>query len=600
MVQEDQDVDRLSRERSEIVKSSRLHWFHWAVVVLSLVVTFGAWYFASTQVEEKLARQFDRDAAQFIELVSERMQKYEEGLWGGVSSLQSNGGAVSLTRWRTFAESLQLGQRYPGINGIGVIHQIKPVALGSYLAEQRRERPEFRIFPQHSRAVRLPITFIEPQGPNARAVGLDVAHETNRYMAALQARDSGMAQITGPIVLVQDNTKTPGFLFYAPFYSGLQHKTVEERRASFIGLVYAPFVFHKLIEGTLAMEKRPLRVSVRDGGQLLYDEQSFDVQQGQAEHPLSKQVELELYGRVWQFEIWPTAAFLARHESDQPILILVGGILIDGLLLCLFVLLTRANSRALQFVDRTTQALRGQTAALKQSNDELESFAYVASHDLKAPLRGISNLADWIVEDIKSGAANDVDQHVEKLQGRVRRMEDLLNGLLQYSRAGRDNAEVHDIELETELAELFALLEPPSGIRLSLSPGLPLLRTPRAPLEQVFRNLFSNALKHHDGTQGVVTVSARDLGSSYEFAVQDDGPGIPPEFHEKIFKIFQTLRRRDEVEGSGIGLSIVKRIVSSAGGGVSVDSDPGQGRGTTFRFTWPKRWLEEPELDMVG
>ena len=207
----------LAPDREQFIKAGRLHWFHWLVIALSLVLTFGAWYFTQSQVDEKVEALFQREAVQSVELISERMQKYEDALWGGVGAIQAQGGGINHTDWLTFSETLSLVVKYPGINGIGVIRSVQPEQLAGYLEEQRRLRPDYAIHPAHGENEYLPITYIEPVATNRKAIGLDMAHETNRYTAAKKARDTGTAQITGPITLVQDTQKTPGFLFYAPY-----------------------------------------------------------------------------------------------------------------------------------------------------------------------------------------------------------------------------------------------------------------------------------------------------------------------------------------------------------------------------------------------
>ena len=260
----DDRADSLAQERAAIVRSGRLHWFHWAVVLLSLGLTALAWHLSREQVDQKAADRFDQAADQVLELVAERMRKYEVGLWAGVAAIQTHGGDIDRKSWKTFADSLRIDVEYPGINGIGVIYNVLPAMLDSYLDDQRRLLPDYRIHPSHDQIDFLPITYIEPEGKNTAAIGLDIAHETNRYSAALTARDRGTAQITSPIVLVQDAEKAPGFLFYAPFYAGGDPGSLDQRRARFAGLVYAPFVFHKLIEGLLDKDKRQIRIKVRD------------------------------------------------------------------------------------------------------------------------------------------------------------------------------------------------------------------------------------------------------------------------------------------------------------------------------------------------
>ena len=236
------------------------------------------------------------------------------------------------------------------------------------------------------------------------------------------------------------------------------------------------------------------------------------------------------------------------------------------------------------------RVFRANATELIRSNEELEQFAYVASHDLKAPLRGVSNLASWIEQDLESAMTEESKEHMGLLKGRIDRMETLLDDLLAFSRVGRKVTEERTVDLSHTVPEIFRLVVPPDRFSLETVGVLPLLVTAAAPLEQVFRNLISNAVKHHDGERGTIEIEAKDLGTEYEFRIRDDGPGIPRQYQERIFGLFQTLRSRDEVEGSGMGLAIVKKIVESVDCRIGVESDPEVSRGTTFRFTWPKRW----------
>jgi signal transduction histidine kinase len=224
---------------------------------------------------------------------------------------------------------------------------------------------------------------------------------------------------------------------------------------------------------------------------------------------------------------------------------------------------------------------------LKRSNDELDNFAYGASHDLKAPLRGIRNLAEWISDDVKDTAGQDTVENLGLLQKRVERLDLLLDSLLQYSRVGRGGGRPENIDSAMLVDEIWDYLAPRSGFDVTWRGEIPVIQTNKAPLEQVLRNLIGNGLKHHDNKCGHIVVSARDLGDRVEFRVEDDGPGIPAAFHERIFQMFQTLKSRDEMEGSGMGLAIVKKSVEFHGGTIHVESAPPV-RGTAFVFTWRK------------
>jgi PAS domain S-box-containing protein len=247
--------------------------------------------------------------------------------------------------------------------------------------------------------------------------------------------------------------------------------------------------------------------------------------------------------------------------------------------------------RARRDVERKAEELARLAAALEASNRELDQFAYVASHDLKAPLRGISNLSQWIEDDLAERLTDESREHLSLLRGRVHRMEGLIDGILEYSRAGRVRGAAERVDTGALAREVVDLLAPPPQVRVEVAPEMPVIHTERLPLQQVFLNLIGNAVKHSGAAGGTVRVSARHDGGAWELAVSDEGPGIAPEFHERIWGMFQTLQPRDRVEGTGIGLSIVKKLVESRGGRAWVESS--SGAGATFRVRWPATAADE-------
>jgi signal transduction histidine kinase len=234
---------------------------------------------------------------------------------------------------------------------------------------------------------------------------------------------------------------------------------------------------------------------------------------------------------------------------------------------------------------RLFEEARGLIAALETSNRELDQFAYVASHDLKAPLRGIANLSQWIEDDLGDRLDEQTRNHLHLLRGRVLRLENLIAGILAYSRAGRDSAEQAPVDVGALVNDVWELLAPPATARLQIAAPLPQLRASRVQLQQILLNLIGNAIKYNAERPVTITLSACRNGRRWELAVADDGVGIAPEFAEKIWGLFQTLERRDKVESTGIGLSVVRKIVESHGGRAWVESE--LGRGATFKFTWP-------------
>ena len=225
---------------------------------------------------------------------------------------------------------------------------------------------------------------------------------------------------------------------------------------------------------------------------------------------------------------------------------------------------------------------------VEEANKSLDAFAYVASHDLKAPLRDITNLSTWIADDARDALPAGSRRHLDLLRDRVTRMERLLDDLLAYSRAGRIRSKPEDVTAAALIEEAVALAGPRDGFEIRVAGADRSLTTPRTPLVQVLRNLVDNALKHHDRPRGVVSIDVADApGGMCRFVVADDGPGIPAAFHERVFQPFQTLRPRDQVEGSGMGLAIVKKLIESHGGRIAIEAHDGPG--ARLAFTWPRR-----------
>ncbi|MGJ8564509.1 MAG: CHASE domain-containing protein [Alphaproteobacteria bacterium] len=699
------DLQEIMEEKKRIEIGGQFRWFHWLILSASFILTLAAWYIAKSQNDEQIKAQFERESSQAIDLVSERMKKYEDTLASAVAFLGTQGDYTDIHTWKAYSDALDIENKYPGINGIGIIHNIKPEQLQDYLSHMRRNRPDFNIHPPHGENEFFPITNIEPVETNSEAVGLDIAHEANRYNAARKSRDTGQPQITGPIILVQDAKKTPGFLFYIPLYEDPQPFTTIQRRETLTALVYAPFIFSKLMDGTLDNENRHVGLKITDGEHILFNE-NYDGAPDYDNNPLfSSTHSIYMYGRQWAFNIRSTESFRTANANILPQIILFTGIIINILIFGIFLLLARSNRRAVTFASNLANAhedkaarlsdvidnavdglmtvsatgeiktfnkacadmfgyksdliignkiaklipgltfhdlsatnhtkevkakrlsgrefpaelsantlnihgreiysiiirdiskrkqdesvIRKAMSELEQSNADLEKFAYVASHDLKSPLRAIDNLSLWLEEDIGDQLDPENKDRLNMLRGRVVRMENLLDDLLNYSRATEGDHQAEPVSAASLVQTLNETLHLPSGFTLNAAQEMSTITVSKMPLQHVLHNIISNSIKHHDKSSGRIDVSVTEKGNRFEFTVKDDGPGIPPAFHEQIFTMFQTLKPRDEVEGSGMGLAIVKKIVNRYGGTIRVVSE--LGHGASFIFTWPKIGFE--------
>jgi signal transduction histidine kinase len=236
--------------------------------------------------------------------------------------------------------------------------------------------------------------------------------------------------------------------------------------------------------------------------------------------------------------------------------------------------------------------------ALVRERGRLDEFAHVISHDLKAPLRSVANYARWIEEDVGDALSAEARGHMALLRSQVDRMRRMISGVLEYARSGRTRAPVETVDTAALVGDVIALLAPPPTCTIEVAPGMPTLRTERAPLQQVFLNLIGNAIKHSRRDDAHVRVGFRDLGDMCDFSIQDNGPGIPPRSQEKIWMLFHTLAPRSpggegESEGTGVGLAIVRQLAELHGGRAWVESE--EGKGATFHFLWPKAGFAVPE-----
>ncbi|WP_426357934.1 sensor histidine kinase [Pseudocolwellia sp. HL-MZ19] len=481
-----------------------------------------------------------------------------------------------------------------------------------------------------------PVTFISPFEKNKSAQGYDLTSNTVRRNSLESARDNGKMTTTGKIRLVQEEGESVGFLIIAPVYKqALAVSTVQERIHALKGYVTGVFRIDTLMLSVKDQaDKENLILTLLDINQ---DDSSLLF--GEINTAPFIHFDLDIPDRQWRLNIGLQASLLKSIES--PIAVkwfLAGGFLVSFLMaLSIFALqisiIRSKNIRSLsqklqdqndkletKVLERTeslehknnelitiveelkvkrvvmsglikesiTAKRNAEKRALdlSRSNKDLDDFAYIASHDLQAPLRAIDQLAQWVNEDIAEGNLEEVPEHLNLMCSRVQRLENLLNDLLAYSRINRQEFKLNEIDVFKVVNELVLLNSPLGAFTLSVHGELPVFTTANLPLEQVFSHIISNAIKHHNKAEGRIQIRCEEVDDFYHFLIRDDGPGIKSDFHDNIFQMFRTLKRRDETEGSGMGLALVKKIVQRYSGEVNLESSIGQG--STFSFTWPK------------
>ncbi len=237
-------------------------------------------------------------------------------------------------------------------------------------------------------------------------------------------------------------------------------------------------------------------------------------------------------------------------------------------------------------IQALSAGLEARAQELVQVNRELSDFAHVVSHDLKAPLRGIGSLANWLQQDYAEKLGPEGAEQLQMIGGRVARLSGLIDGILSYSRAGRTHRSQTVVSLDALVRGTLEMLAPPAHITVAVATDLPQIRMDPTKAQQLFQNLLSNAVKYIEKPAGRVTLTCVAADGFWHFSIADNGPGIEEKYFERVFQLFQTLAPRDEVESTGVGLAVVKKIVETEGGRIWIESV--LGHGATFHFTLPR------------
>ena len=567
----------------------------WVTLALMLLLTATAFHFVKSESEALALEKFEFRKTEILEDIDQRMIAYTQALRGGLGLFRASE-QVTRSDWRAYVETQLLNELFPGIQGIGYTEWVRPEERAAYEAHIQSEGfGGFAIRPAGDREIYSSIIFLEPfDVRNRQAFGYDMYSQETRRRAMALARDTGEVAISGKVTLVQEISADvqAGFLMYLPYYGHvISPDSVAKRRSTSVGFVYSAFRMRNLMEGILGPGLPNVRLEIYDEDEISDDALMYTSQMADPDKtPLFVRTEQMTIGqRPWTLRISSLPEFEKLLDPQKSYIVLIAGIFSSLLFFSVIWSFARTRQRAQELAEEMTVALNEHSQELARSNEDLEQFAYVASHDLKAPLRGIDNLATWIEEDLGDKLDGESRENMHLLRGRVRRLETLLTDLLNYSRARRVESPVETAVMSELIKTSWTLLNTANRMTLELDLDLEsdTVDIQVSALEQVLGNLFANAIKHHDKDRGTVFLSVTEQPDGYEFIVADDGPGIPPEHRERAFQMFQTLRPRDEVEGSGMGLSIIRKLIERIGSDITIEDRSG-GRGVQFRFIWPK------------
>ena len=573
-------------------------------VLLAMWLVSG-WLFASLQEDRWRA-----DAARLDVMVSEaeagirqRLATYEDALRGGVGLL-TTAERVSRAQWRTYAQSVNVSGRYPGVLGIGVIFPVRQPDEAAFLAATRADgEPNFGIRevplpsankPSSESRERYVITYLEPMVGNLKAIGLDIASEVNRRTAAEQSRDAAEARMTARITLVQDHRRRAGFLLLTPIYRpGSPLDTVAQRREALVAWIYSPFVTEEFFAGVLGGRKE-VRVASYAGADVNPENLVYRSPGGKtARETFDRVSRLRLAGQTFTFG-WNRGPYFVVAGQSAAVWAATSmaliSLLVAGLVMSLDVLARKAQEIAAHRTAElaaTSERLKALNAQLEQKSAEFQNFAHTASHDLREPLRGVQGFAELLEDGFKSQMPDEAKRMIQRIRAAAARMSALIDTLLGYAEINAGPADFQAVDLEEVLRavehDLHPRIEQVRG-RIQQFGRLPVVTGDPTQLRQLFQNLITNALKfHRAGVPPVITVEATRLQAELDgtrwakIAIADNGVGFAPEHAERIFRPFDRLHGKSEFEGTGLGLAICKRVVERHGGQIAAQGEPGQG-----------------------
>ena len=631
-------------------KGARSIWWGYFPVALVAAVGLTITIVASIQSANLARRQTEvafREAAQDRVLVIQREIKNVLGIVQDIASFFEASAFVDRREFRKFVGPAI--KRQAGIKALEWVPIVSAAEKSVFVEEARSSFPPFEItktlpsgqlVEAGDRPHYYPVLYIQPYQENKEALGLDLG--TNAVFLELlkETEFTRTLQVSSGLSLIEDTGARTGIAVVVPVAGAgdesdeaLAQLPPPEIRGFALGLFYIGDIVESAL-GSLRAGGVDLRFYQSDPSgnrDLLYTHLSRLRTAEEAAGPVIDQQLMTFEDRIvvgnreWTVVFSPVPERFKSETWSSWIVFLTGIAFTVLLTIYAATLVGRARQIRLEVDERTSQ-LRGAVQALhrevlerKSTEQELqrlnetleqhiasrtaeaerraqylEQFAYVTSHDLKAPLRAVSNLAQWIEEDLADKLDDTSREQLALLRDRVRRMNDLIEGLLEYSRVGRTADSENLVDTRELVEEIIDSLSPPKGFTIKLRGEMPTFYVDRLQLGQVFSNLIGNSLKHHGGKKGTIKVKCEGYGDVYQFSVCDDGKGIAPEYHDKVFMMFQTLESSDFESSTGIGLALVKKIIEEHGGTIRLESALGEG--TCFHFTWPKKRSPESTL----
>jgi CHASE1-domain containing sensor protein/nitrogen-specific signal transduction histidine kinase len=589
----------------------------WIVLATSAFISIIAWKVSSEAIWANAELRFNAQVVDIEKAISIRLHDQQVALKGGVGLFNASDD-VSRDDWRAYYQSLDADKDLPGLQGFGYAEFFSLQDLPTHVARIRSEGfSSFEVRPPGPRKNYAAIAYLEPfDRRNQRAFGYDMWSERTRREAMQRAIDTGEASLSGVVTLVQEDGVDfqRGFLMYVPLYKNwMPVSTVNERRKAIKGFVYSPFRVNDLMRGILGNANHAINFRIYDGTEvdaqkLLYDSAEKSGKSTEVAS-LTASREVLIHGHPWLVEFAATSNFMSVSEQSQPYAVGLGALIIDVLLFMTLMTISGQRSRLNQLVARRTNELnaakeKAERAALKEfemrkraqkasqrlqdTNRELTRFASIVAHDLRAPLKRIECFVDIFNEDYAHELSPEAFEITQRINTNAGRMRSMLDSLHEYTRVGNTKINKEKISLSDVVSDALTTFRE-IGCTEEFKNNVPedlMVLGDQNLIENVLQNLIGNSIKFRGTEPLVVRIDGRRIGNgNIELTVEDNGIGIEPKYAQKVFEMFTRLHDEDEIEGTGIGLAVCRKIIRDHDGEIIVC--PNKSGGTLISIVFP-------------
>lgn len=570
-----------------------------AVAVLTLVTLLSAttWYWHESQNNlAHLARaDFETKVAGLKEQIKERLATHLVVLAGIGSFMAADPLNREWDHWRRYVEQLNTALLLPGVLSVGYAPVLHPGSVENHVLHMRADGfPEYDIRPGGARETYVPVSFLEPTSLRSRNVlGFDLYSDATRRLAMLASVRSGLPAISGKVDLIGEylasGERQAGFIVYLPLFTpGVKHETPAQRQAALQGFIFSPLRADDFIAASIQNADSELGVEIFDGDDVSEQSALYRSKASTGAFArLRSETRMNVGNHYWTLRVSDYSVAAEGVMSDPlPNAILLGGIAFSMLVVSLGLALAKVRTHSLK-LSNTSEKLEHLADALKDSNAELQRFAYVASHDLRAPIRSIGGFTQILRESAQHKLTDEENNFLARIELGTKHMQEMIETLLQYARIDAKAKEFAAVDLSqvcnTALEMLNASIAE-TGARVDVEP-LPVVTGDSVQLVELIQNLIANALAYRSEAPPRIRISAVRTEKEHIISVQDNGIGIEPADHDKIFEMFKRLRAQDKIPGTGIGLATCRRVVQRHGGRIWLESEVG--KGSTFRFALP-------------